>query len=66
MPIPFVHTLNGTAAAVPRLVIALLENGVVLDSKKEIRGIVGLELPKVLRPFWLATGHQSKVDIRWT
>jgi hypothetical protein len=26
----FAHTLNGTAAAIPRLLVALLENGVVL------------------------------------
>ena len=26
-PLPFAHTLNGTAAAVPRLIVSLLENG---------------------------------------
>lgn len=28
----FAHTLNGTAAAIPRLIVALLENGVVFKS----------------------------------
>lgn len=35
-PLPattFAHTLNGTAAAIPRLIVALLENGVVFDEK---------------------------------
>ena len=29
--VPFAHTLNGTAAAVPRLIVALVENGVIFD-----------------------------------
>ncbi|KAG9026817.1 Serine--tRNA ligase, mitochondrial [Tulasnella sp. JGI-2019a] len=49
----FAHTLNGTAAAIPRLIVALVENGVQLDGKK----IVGLTLPKTLRPFWLGSGE---------
>ncbi|KAG9314014.1 seryl-tRNA synthetase, partial [Chiua virens] len=55
--IPFAHTLNGTAAAIPRLIVALLENGTRFDEK----GIPsGLDLPTILRPFWLGTS-----DIRW-
>jgi seryl-tRNA synthetase len=45
----FTHTLNGTAAAIPRLVVALLENGVILENDV----IIGLCLPKVLEPFWI-------------
>ncbi|OSD03205.1 seryl-tRNA synthetase [Trametes coccinea BRFM310] len=50
--VPFAHTLNGTAAAVPRLIVALVENGAVFDSAGSI---VGLRLPKALRPFWRLT-----------
>jgi hypothetical protein len=32
-PTTFAHTLNGTAAAVPRLIVALLENGVVFNTQ---------------------------------
>ena len=55
---PFVHTLNGTAAAIPRLIVALLENGVVLDNVGEA---VGVRLPEVLKPFWI--GHEDKRNI---
>ena len=46
----FAHTLNGTAAAIPRLIVALLENGARLDAKGSV---IGLELPATLRAFWL-------------
>ena len=55
----FAHTLNGTAAAVPRLIVALLENGVTFD---ESGSPTGLDLPSALKPFWV--GKQSKI-IRW-
>ncbi|KAF9015594.1 hypothetical protein BDQ17DRAFT_1341334, partial [Cyathus striatus] len=48
--LPFAHTLNGTAAAIPRLIVALLENGAVFDDKGEL---CGLKLPKTLQPFWI-------------
>lgn len=48
--LPFAHTLNGTCAAVPRLIIALVENGVKLDDAGEISG---LTLPQALKPFWI-------------
>jgi seryl-tRNA synthetase len=48
--LPFAHTLNGTAAAIPRLIIALLENGAQLNEAEQT---VGLALPSTLRPFWL-------------
>lgn len=57
-PIPFAHTLNGTAAAIPRLIIALLENGVRFDEKGKPSG---LDLPAILRQFWLGTSD----IIRW-
>jgi seryl-tRNA synthetase len=55
----FAHTLNGTAAAVPRLIVALLENGVRFD---EFGSVAGLDLPLTLKPFWV--GEQSEI-IRW-
>ncbi|KAI0778319.1 hypothetical protein BD413DRAFT_704774 [Trametes elegans] len=58
--LPFVHTLNGTAAAVPRLIVALVENGAVLD---EAGAVVGLRLPKALRPFWI--GGNTRGLITW-
>ncbi|KAG8862758.1 Serine--tRNA ligase, mitochondrial [Tulasnella sp. 330] len=54
----FAHTLNGTTAAIPRLIVALIENGVQLDGQK----VVGLELPVTLKSFWLG----SDQGIQWT
>jgi seryl-tRNA synthetase len=45
----FAHTLNATAIAVPRMIVALLENGQEADGS--------VTLPKVLRPFF--GGKQS-------
>ncbi|KAK4684045.1 seryl-tRNA synthetase, partial [Tremellales sp. Uapishka_1] len=61
--IPFAHTLNGTAAAIPRLLVALLENGVRLQGDE----IVGLDVPKVLQRFWIGGEEMSKNggEIRW-
>lgn len=53
------HTLNGTAAAIPRLIVALLENGVRLGEEEKPAYIV---LPKVLKPFWI--GLEGSI-IRW-
>ncbi|KAJ6621093.1 hypothetical protein B0H10DRAFT_2215362 [Mycena sp. CBHHK59/15] len=58
--LPFAHTLNGTAAAIPRLIVALLENGAVFDEHGELASI---SLPEVLRPFWIR-GNESKI-IHW-
>ncbi|KAJ9094760.1 hypothetical protein QFC21_005919 [Naganishia friedmannii] len=49
--LPFAHTLNGTCAAIPRLLVALVENGVILDESGTPRGI---RLPSVLKRFWYA------------
>ncbi|KAG1828159.1 hypothetical protein EV424DRAFT_1536920 [Suillus variegatus] len=57
--IPFAHTLNGTAAAIPRLVVALIENGARFDEEGTL---VGLDLPSTLKPFW----HGTSSIIRWT
>ncbi|GAA5822189.1 hypothetical protein JCM11251_004885 [Rhodosporidiobolus azoricus] len=56
----YAHTLNGTAAAIPRLIVALLENGAVLaeDGKKVER----VRLPRVLRPFWLGKGTDARIE----
>lgn len=51
----FAHTLNATAAAIPRLIVALLENHGVRHGK--------LILPSVLRPFWLA--GPSDPNVHW-
>ncbi|KAG6335917.1 hypothetical protein ID866_3171 [Astraeus odoratus] len=55
----FAHTLNGTAAAIPRLILALVENGARFDQGGKA---VGLDLPSVLKPYWL--GPPSNI-IRW-
>ncbi|KAI0655211.1 hypothetical protein C8Q70DRAFT_1047594 [Cubamyces menziesii] len=58
--LPFAHTLNGTAAAVPRLIVALVENGAVFD---EAGAVTGLRLPKALQPFWI--GGNPRGLITW-
>ncbi|KAH7886162.1 hypothetical protein F5I97DRAFT_1221095 [Phlebopus sp. FC_14] len=57
--IPFAHTLNGTAAAIPRLIVALIENGVRFSSEGEP---IGFDLPVSLKPFWLGT---TDGVVRW-
>lgn len=42
---PFVHTLNGTACAIPRTMIALIEQG--MQENRRVR------IPEVLRPFMM-------------
>ncbi|KAF9460133.1 hypothetical protein BDZ94DRAFT_948093 [Collybia nuda] len=59
--LPFVHTLNGTAAAIPRLIIALLENGVVFNEQGVINAI---QLPKALKPFWIDEENRRGI-VRW-
>lgn len=54
--VPFVHTLNGTAAAIPRLIVALIENGARFNQDGNV---VGLNLPTSLRPFWLGGGERD-------
>ncbi|KAI0375132.1 seryl-tRNA synthetase [Pilatotrama ljubarskyi] len=56
--LPFAHTLNGTAAAVPRLIVALVENGAVFD---EAGAVVALQLPKALQPFWVGGNPRGLV-----
>ncbi|PPQ64477.1 hypothetical protein CVT26_002016 [Gymnopilus dilepis] len=58
--LPFAHTLNGTAAAIPRLIVALLENGAVYNEKDEL---VGIRLPSSLRPFWI--NPKTRNIIQW-
>lgn len=52
---PTVHTLNATAAAIPRLIVAILENHGVEDGK--------LVLPDTLKPFWLA--GEKDPNVTW-
>ncbi|KAK2461585.1 hypothetical protein APHAL10511_006048 [Amanita phalloides] len=59
--LPFAHTLNGTAAAIPRLIVALLENGIFFNKDGTP---AGLSLPATLRPFWLNFGHVRSI-IHW-
>lgn len=54
----YCHTLNATAVAIPRVIVALVENGAQFDSDGRW---TGLALPKVLRPFWL--GKEAKDSI---
>lgn len=58
--LPFAHTLNGTAAAIPRLIVALIENGAVFDDKGEV---VVLRLPRALRRFWI--GDENRKIVQW-
>ncbi|SNX85992.1 related to mitochondrial seryl-tRNA synthetases [Melanopsichium pennsylvanicum] len=50
---PMAHTLNATAAAIPRLIVAILENHGVEKGK--------LVLPDTLKPFWLAGDKDDNV-----
>ena len=59
--LPFAHTLNGTAAAIPRLIVALIENGVRFDATGNA---AGLDLPSALEPFWVG-GNRKQDLIRW-
>ncbi|GAA6037791.1 hypothetical protein JCM8097_005038 [Rhodosporidiobolus ruineniae] len=56
------HTLNGTAAAIPRLIVALLENGAVLDPASSSGKVLQVRLPEVLRPFWLGQGTDGRIE----
>ncbi|KAF8665433.1 hypothetical protein AX16_000452 [Volvariella volvacea WC 439] len=60
--LPFAHTLNGTAAAIPRLIVALLENGVIFDKNDEV---IGIRLPAALKPFWTAPQNGRSI-IQWS
>jgi seryl-tRNA synthetase len=57
--------LNGTAVAIPRLLIALLENGVRLEGGE----VEGVDLPEGLRRFWVGGEEvgegKRKGAIRW-
>ncbi|KAL5519263.1 DIA4 [Sanghuangporus vaninii] len=57
--VAFVHTLNGTAAAIPRLIVALLENGAQFDESGKV---VGIKLPSALKAFWPGS---SQSCIEW-
>lgn len=59
--IPFAHTLNGTGAAIPRLIVSLLENGAVFDEKGDV---VAINLPSALKPFWIDPSNRRGV-VRW-
>ncbi|GJJ09776.1 hypothetical protein Clacol_004000 [Clathrus columnatus] len=59
--LPFAHTLNGTAAAIPRLIIALLENGARLSGDE----VAGLDLPSALKPFWIDKLDKNPLKLRW-
>ncbi|KAJ1035355.1 hypothetical protein NDA13_000775 [Ustilago tritici] len=52
---PTVHTLNATAAAIPRLIVAILENHGIENEK--------LVLPDTLKPFWLA--GEKDPNVTW-
>ena len=51
----FVHTLNGTAVAVPRIIVALLENYAITQDHR-------LRLPECLKPFWLKGEADTSVE----
>ena len=51
VPTEFVHTLNATACAVPRMIVALLENFQQADGT--------VDVPEVLRPYM---GGLAKIE----
>ncbi|BGP15098.1 hypothetical protein JCM10213_006569 [Rhodosporidiobolus nylandii] len=57
----YAHTLNGTAAAIPRLIVALLENGAVLD-ERDPKKVLRVRLPEALKPFWLGQGTDKRIE----
>ncbi|GAA98711.1 uncharacterized protein L969DRAFT_42669 [Mixia osmundae IAM 14324] len=64
LPLEYAHTLNATALAVPRVILALIEQGLHLDGDDK-----HFALPAVLRPFWLGkhviASDDGDVPIRW-
>ncbi|TFK30861.1 seryl-tRNA synthetase [Coprinopsis marcescibilis] len=60
--LPFAHTLNGTAAAIPRLIVALLENGALFDESGKA---IGLRLPEALKPFWPGLTSSKRMRLEW-
>ncbi|KAF8595252.1 seryl-tRNA synthetase [Ceratobasidium sp. AG-I] len=61
-PLPYAHTLNGTAAAIPRLVVAILENGVRFGEEGRVERVV---FPGVLKRHWVGGGRFGGVRIEW-
>ncbi|CAE6358363.1 unnamed protein product [Rhizoctonia solani] len=61
-PLPYAHTLNGTAAAIPRLIIALIENGVRFKDEGDLDYLV---LPSVLRRYWVGGDKFGEIEIHW-
>ncbi|CCO35026.1 seryl-tRNA synthetase [Rhizoctonia solani AG-1 IB] len=61
-PLPYAHTLNGTAAAVPRLIVALIENGVKFKEGGDLECLV---LPSVLRKYWVGGDKFGEIEICW-
>ncbi|KAL9938770.1 hypothetical protein V8E36_002489 [Tilletia maclaganii] len=55
----YAHTLNATAAAIPRLIVALLEN-FGLNSGADGTAGPRMRLPDVLRPYWI--GAEEEVE----
>lgn len=54
----FAHTLNATAAAIPRLIVALIENGV---QQQQQDGKEWIQLPRVLSQYWLGVKDEEGV-----
>jgi seryl-tRNA synthetase len=54
--------LNGTAAAVPRLIVALIENGVKFKEGGDLECLV---LPSVLRKYWVGGVKFGEIGICW-
>jgi seryl-tRNA synthetase len=54
----FAHTVNGTACAVPRMLISLIENCQIEDNDGQ------LELPHPLRPFMTRSWDESLKDFK--
>ena len=78
----YCHTLNATAVAIPRLIVAMIEKGAIFENGHW----VALQLPAALKPFWIGKeamfqthelqlsltpdmskrGQPTKVELQWT
>ncbi|KAH8922345.1 seryl-tRNA synthetase [Atractiella rhizophila] len=56
----FAHTLNATALALPRIMLALVENGMKDDQGNKI-----VELPQTLRRWWIGNEEGMEGEVRW-
>lgn len=54
----YAHTLNATAAAMPRLMVSLVENGAMMRDEGESKTVKAIRLPNILKRFWIGDDQQ--------